>query len=188
MPVRPSDSEIRRMVSELPHPEPPDGFARGVMAEVHAEERRRRLRPWYLAAAAAVVVGSGLVVALVGTPLTPAPAPVVAASDPESAEARREFEALREEVRMLGEQIALMDALRSAGARPAVGDARAVFGRPSSGAAVPRPGPSFVTPVRIGGTDEVPLFLDIESFFDRAAPGALSGSPRVLPASDRGRR
>ncbi len=178
-----SDSELRRMVAELPHPEPPKGFADATMARIRAEERRRRRRPWFLAAAAAVLVASGLLVSRGTDPSGELPAaPVTAGAD----DPARELEALREEVRRLGDQLALMDALMRAPSDPAPGrvSLRRVVNR------VPDDFPPLVSPVRIGGTDELGVFLDLESFLDDAAfAAAASSSPvRVLPASDRPRR
>ncbi len=176
-----TDSEIRRMVAELPRPEPPEGFAAGVMARVRAEERRRRWRPWFLAAAAAVVVASAFAISLNREPAAP---PVAADSGPPPLEdPREELAAIQDEVRSLREAMALMDAL---------GGAPSTAGSPLRRRA-PAPGPSAAPTlplVRIGGDDDLGLFLDIESLLDGGAfparPSAVS--PRALPASDRSRR
>ncbi len=165
---RPTDDELRAMLRGLPRPEPPSGFAAGVMTRVRAEERRRRFRPWLLAAAAAALVASGLLVRSVsdgtGTeePLvaeTPAPAePAVAAApaDPDL----QEFEEIVREYRSLAEEL---DAMRRLG------------------------GDSVEGPIlRIGGDDEVDLFLDLESYLDR--PSRPPGASLVVPASNRRRR
>ena len=165
---RPTDDELRAMLRGLPRPEPPSGFAEGVMTRVRAEERRRRFRPWLLAAAAAALVASGLLVRSVwdgtGTeePLvaeTPAPAePAVAAApaDPDL----QEFEEIVREYRSLAEEL---DAMRRLG------------------------GDSVEGPIlRIGGDEEVDLFLDLESYLDR--PSRPPGASLVVPASNRRRR
>lgn len=164
---RPTDDELREMLRTLPRPEPPSGFAEGVMTRVRAEERRRRFRPWLLAAAAAALVASGLLVRSVwnatGTeePLVaeaPAPAePAVAApADPDL----REFEEIVREYRRLAEEL---DAMRRLG------------------------GDSVEGPIlRIGGDEEVDLFLDLESYLD--PPARPPGASLVVPASNRPRR
>lgn len=164
---RPTDDELREVLRTLPRPEPPSGFAEGVMTRVRAEERRRRFRPWLLAAAAAALVASGLLVRSVsdgtGTeePLVaeaPAPAePAVAAApaDPDL----QEFEEIVREYRSLAEEL---DAMRRLG------------------------GDSVEGPIlRIGGDEEVDLFLDLESYLDR--PGRPPGASLVVPASNRRR-
>lgn len=166
---RPTDDELREMLRALPRREPPSGFAEGVMTRVRAEERRRRFRPWLLAAAAAALVASGLVVRSVwdGTPSgsgapvvaeTPAPAePAVTAApaDPDL----QEFEEIVREYRSLAEEL---DAMRRLG------------------------GDSVEGPIlRIGGDEEVDLFLDLESYLDRR--GRPPGASLVVPASNRRR-
>lgn len=165
---RPTDDELRAMLRALPRPEPPSGFAEGVMTRVRAEERRRRFRPWLLAAAAVALVASGLLVRSVwdgtgtGEPVVaeaPAPAePVVTAApaDPDL----QEFEEIVREYRSLAEEL---DAMRRLG------------------------GDSVEGPIlRIGGDEEVDLFLDLESYLDR--PSRPPGASLVVPASNRRRR
>lgn len=164
---RPTDDELREMLRTLRRPEPPSGFAQGVMARVRAEERRRRSRPWLLAAAAAAVVASGLVVrsvwdgpapeeALVAETLAPEPATAPATADPDV----QEFEELVREYRLLAEEI---EAMRRLG-----GDAV--------------DGPML----RVGGNEDLDLFLDLESYLDRQA--RPPGASLVVPASNRPRR
>ena len=167
MPGRPTDDELREMLRTLPRPEPPSGFAEGVMTRVRAEERRRRFRPWLLAAAAAALVASGLLVRSVwdgaGTqePLVAeAPARVAptaaAPADPDL----REFEEIVREYRSLAEEL---DAMRRLG------------------------GDTVEGPIlRIGGDEDVDLFLDLESYLDRSA--RPPGASLVVPASTRPRR
>ena len=172
---RPTDDELREMLRALPRPEPPPGFAEEVMARVraddrarvHAEDRRRRFRPWLLAAAAAALVASGLLVrsawdgppsgngeTLVAT--TPAPDGLVDSADPD----RREFEAILEEYRLLAEEF---ESLRQLG-----GDS------PN--------GPL----IRVGGNDDLDLFLDLESYL--GGPSRPPGASLVVPAANRPRR
>ncbi len=176
---RPTDAEIRRMIVELPRPEPPEGFADGVMDRVRAEERWRRRRPWFLAAAA-VVLASALAISFGRE----SAAPVVAESAP--ADPREELAALQDEVRSLREAMALMDALRGApGGDPTPSLRRARFpGAPENA------GSPVVPLVRIGGDDDLGVFLDLESLLDGGGFPARppSVSPRVLPVSDRTRR
>ena len=172
---RPTDDELREMLRALPRPEPPPGFAEEVMARVRvedrarvrAEDRRRRFRPWLLAAAAAALVASGLLVrsAWDGPPsgngetlvaTTPAPDGLVDAADAD----RREFEAILEEYRLLAEEF---EALRQLG-----GDS------PN--------GPL----IRVGGNDDLDLFLDLESYLD--GPSRPPGANLVVPAANRPRR
>lgn len=165
---RPTDDELREMLRALPRPEPPSGFAEGVMTRVRAEERRRRFRPWLLAAAAAALVASGLLVRSVwdapGTeePLvadTPAPAEPGAAGEPADPDLE-EFEEIVREYRSLAEEL---DAMRRLG------------------------GDSIEGPIlRIGGDEEVDLFLDLESYLD--PPARPPGASLVVPASNRPRR
>ena len=165
---RPTDDELRAMLRALPRPEPPSGFAAGVMTRVRAEERRRRFRPWLLAAAAAALVASGLVVRSVsdgtgtGEPVVaevPAPAePPVAAAPPDPD--LQEFEEIVREYRSLAEEL---DAMRRLGGDSAEGPI-----------------------LRIGGDEEVDLFLDLESYLDRRA--RPPGASLVVPASNRRRR
>lgn len=164
---RPTDDELREMLQALPRPEPPSGFAEGVMARVRAEERRRRFRPWLLAAAAAALVASGLVVrsAWFGTPSgrdaplvaeTPAPPAVATPADPDL----QEFEEIVEEYRLLAEEL---ETMRDLG------------------------GDSVEGPIlRIGGNEDLDLFLDLESYLDRQA--RPPGASLVVPASNRPRR
>ena len=158
---RPTDDELRQVLRSLPRPEPPTGFAEGVMARVRAEERRRRFRPWLLAAAAAALVASGLLVRSVrdgtssGTdePLVvETPAPV----DPDL----QEFEDIVREYRLLAEEL---EAIRQLG-----GDSQT--------------GPV----IRIGGNDDLDLFLDMESYL--GGPARPPGASLVVPASNRGPR
>ena len=165
---RPTDDELRAMLRGLPRPEPPSGFAEGVMTRVRAEERRRRFRPWLLAAAAAALVASGLLVRSVwdgtGTeePLVaeaPAPAEPAVAGAPADPDLQ-EFEEIVREYRSLAEEL---DAMRRLG------------------------GDSVEGPIlRIGGDEEVDLFLDLESYLDR--PSRPPGASLVVPASNRRRR
>ena len=161
---RPTDDELREMLRALPRPEPPSGFAQSVMVRVRADARRRRIRPWLLAAAAALVA-SGLLVRSVWDgaasgneePLVaaaPAAAPVPA--DPDL----QEFEEIVREYRLLAEEL---EAIRQLG-----GDS------PN--------GPV----IRIGGNDDLDLFLDLESYLDR--PARLPGASLVVPAANRPRR
>ena len=167
---RPTDDELLEMLQSLSPPEPPAGFAEGVMARVRAEERRRRLRPWLLAAAAAALVASGWMVrsAWFGTPSegdaprvaeTPAPAAPAASATPADPDLR-EFEEIVREYQLLAEEL---EAMRRLG------------------------GDSVDAPMlRIGGNEDLDLFLDLESYLDRAARPA--GASRVVPASTRPRR
>ena len=165
---RPTDDELREMLRTLPRPEPPSGFAEGVMGRVRAEERRRRFRPWLLAAAAAALVASGLLVRSVwdgtGTaePLVaeaPAPVEPAAAAAPADPDIR-EFEAIVEEYRLLAEEL---EAMRRLGGDSAEGPI-----------------------LRIGGDEDLDLFLDLESYLDR--PARPPGASLVVPASTRPRR
>ena len=165
---RPTDDELRAMLRGLPRPEPPSGFAEGVMTRVRAEERRRRFRPWLLAAAAAALVASGLLVRSVwdgtgtGEPVVaeaPAPAEPAVAGAPADPDLQ-EFEEIVREYRSLAEEL---DAMRRLG------------------------GDSVEGPIlRIGGDEEVDLFLDLESYLDR--PSRPPGASLVVPASNRRRR
>ena len=165
---RPTDDELRAMLRALPRPEPPSGFAEGVMTRVRAEERRRRFRPWLLAAAAAALVASGLLVRSVwdgtgtGEPVVaeaPAPAEPAVAGAPADPDLQ-EFEEIVREYRSLAEEL---DAMRRLG------------------------GDSVEGPIlRIGGDEEVDLFLDLESYLDR--PARPPGASLVVPASNRRRR
>ena len=164
---RPTDDELRAMLRGLPRPEPPSGFAEGVMTRVRAEERRRRFRPWLLAAAAAALVASGLLVRSVwdgtgtGEPVVaeaPAPAEPAVAGAPADPDLQ-EFEEIVREYRSLAEEL---DAMRRLG------------------------GDSVEGPIlRIGGDEEVDLFLDLESYLDR--PARPPGASLVVPASNRRR-
>ena len=161
---RPTDDELREMLRALPRPEPPAGFAEGVMARVRAEERRRRFRPWLLAAAAAALVAAGLFVrsALFGTP-SGREAPLVAGTpDPAVSEdpELQEFEAIVEEYRRLAEEL---ETMRDLGGNSAEGPI-----------------------LRIGGNEDLDLFLDLESYLDRQA--RPPGASLVVPASNRPRR
>ena len=164
---RPTDDELREMLRALPRPAPPPGFAGEVMVRVRAEDRRRRFRPWLLAAAAAALVASGFLVrsawdesssgtgeTLVAT--APAPDAAVNSADAD----RREFEAILAEYRLLAEEL---EALRQLG-----GDS------PN--------GPL----IRVGGNDDLDLFLDLESYLD--GPSRPPGANLVVPAANRPRR
>ena len=176
---RPTDDELREMLRALPRPEPPPGFAEEVMARVHAEDRarvhaedrRRRFRPWLLAAAAAALVASGLLVrsawdgptsgngeTLVATTPAPDRTPdgLVDSADPD----RREFEAILEEYRLLAAELEAMSRLGGASSEGPV--------------------------IRIGGNDDLDLFLDLESYLDR--PSRPPGASLVVPAANRPRR
>lgn len=167
---RPTDDELRGMLRALPRPEPPAGFAAGVMARVRAEERRRRFRPWLLAAAAAALVASGLLVRSVwfGAPAgsdaplvaeTPVPADSGVAATPADPDVR-EFEEIVEEYRLLAEEL---EAMRRLGGDSAEGPI-----------------------LRIGGNEDLDLFLDLESYLDqRSRP---PGASLVVPVSNRPRR
>ena len=164
---RPTDDELREMLQALPRPEPPPGFAEEVMARVRAEDRRRRFRPWLLAAAAAALVAAGLLVRSVWDGSSSGNEETLAATAPapdglvDSADAdRREFEAILEEYRLLAEEF---EALRQLG-----GDS------PN--------GPL----IRVGGNDDLDLFLDLESYLDR--PSRPPGASLVVPAANRPRR
>ena len=163
---RPTDDELREMLRALPRPEPPAGFAAGVMSRVRAEERRRRFRPWLLAAAAAALVASGLTVRSVwfGTP--PGNDVPLVAETPDAAAAPQtdpdieEFEEIVEEYRLLAEELETMRRLG---------------------------GDSVEGPIlRIGGNDDLDLFVDLESYLERQA--RPPGASLVLPASNRQRR
>ena len=167
MPGRPTDDELREMLRTLPRPEPPSGFAEGVMTRVRAEERRRRFRPWLLAAAAAALVASGLLVRSVwngaGTeePLVaeaPAPAEPVVAGTPADPD-QQEFEEIVREYRLLAEELEVM---------------RRLGGDSTDGPIL-----------RIGGDEDVELFLDLESYLD--PPARPPGASLVVPASNRPR-
>lgn len=166
---RPTDDELRNALRRLPRPEPPSGFAEGVMARVRTEERSRRFRPWLLAAAAAALVVSGLVARSVrdgaGPPndeplVAEAPAPDAPAAAIPADPNLQEFEEIVREYRLLAEEV---EAMRRLG------------------------GDSVEGPVmRIGGNDDLDLFLDLESFLDR--PSRPPGASLVVPASNRPRR
>ena len=163
---RPTEDELRAMLRSLPRPEPPSGFAEGVMSRVRAEERRRRFRPWLLAAAAAALVASGLAVQAVWNgagndePLVAsAPAAAPAADAPTDADLQ-EFEAIVREYRMLADEL---EAIQQLG-----GDSP--------------DGPM----IRIGGNEDLDLFLDLESYLD--PPARPPGAALVVPASNRPRR
>ena len=169
MPQRPTDDELRAALRDLPLPDPPPEFAGTVMARVRSEHRKRRFRPWLLAAAAAALVATALVarsgrdgfsggggesasVARTAAPPTPE------RLGPERLGPERlEFEAIAEEYRLLAEEIEAMR--RFAGEPP------------------------FGPLVRIGGSGQVDLFLDIESYLDR--PAGSAGPPAFVPVSDR---
>lgn len=166
---RPTDDELREMLQALPRPEPPSGFAEGVMARVRSEERRRRFRPWLLAAAAAALVASGLLVRSVRDGASPgneeplaaeAPVPEPAgAAAPADAELR-EFEAIVREYRQLAEELETIGQLG--------GDS------------------PYGPLIRVGGNEDLDLFLDLESYLGRAA--RPPGASLVVPASNRPRR
>ena len=162
---RPTDDELRAMLRALPRPEPPAGFAAGVMARVRAEEQRRRFRPWLLAAAAAALVASGRTVrSWIGTP-PGSDVPLVAetpdaAATPQTDPDIEEFEEIVEEYRLLAEELETMRRLG---------------------------GDSVEGPIlRIGGNDDLDLFLDLQSYLDRQA--RPPGASLVVPASNRPRR
>ena len=164
---RPTDDELREMLRALPRPEPPSGFAEGVMARVRAEQRRRHFRPWLLAAAAAALVASGLLVRSVwfgtpsgsGAPLV-AETPDAAVPAPPADPDIQEFEEIVEEYRILAEEL---EAMRRLGGDSAEGPI-----------------------LRIGGNEDLDLFLDLESYLDQQARPA--GASLVVPASNRPRR
>ena len=173
---RPTDDELRNVLRTLPRPEPPPGFAEGVMARVRAEERRRRFRPWLLAAAAAALVASGLLVrsvwdgagsgneeTLVAAAPESNPAvdstgdsvvdPVVGSADPD----RQEFEELLAEYRLLAEEI---ETMRRLGGEPPYGPL-----------------------IQVGGNEDLDLFLDLKSYLD--GPARPPGASLVVPAGNR---
>lgn len=172
--ARPTDEEVRALLADLgarPRPEPPAGFTGAVMARVRAEERARRRRPWLLAAAAAAVLALSLPVLLarIGVERPPA-APLTAAGPPvevgaagapgglpavSADPARGELEAIRLEMRRLAEEMER---------------ARRFAGEPV---------------IHIGGSDELDLFLDLESLWPAAPP--VSGAAALQRASDRRR-
>ena len=163
-----TDDELREMLRALPRPEPPSGFAAGVMTRVRAEERRRRFRPWLLAAAAAALVASGLLVrsVLEGTGAeeprvaeAPAPAEPAVAEAPTDPDVQ-EFEEIVRQYRLLAEEL---EAMRRLGGDSAEGPI-----------------------LRIGGDEDVDLFLDLESYL--APPARPPGASLVVPASTRPRR
>ena len=154
---RPTDDEMREMLRALPRREPPSGFAQSVMVRVRAEERRRRIRPWLLAAAAALVA-SGLLVRSVWTGAGTEEALVAEAPAPADP-ALQEFEEIVQEYRLLADEL---EAIRQLG-----GDSP--------------DGPML----RIGGNDDLDLFLDLESYLDGAA--RPPGASLVVPASNRPR-
>ena len=140
------------------------------MALVRVEERSRRIRPWLLAAAAAVLVASGFLVRSVWTgassgneePLVaeaPAPDPAALPASPADPDLQ-EFEEIVQEYRLLADEL---EAIRQLG-----GDSP--------------DGPM----IRIGGNDDLDLFLDLESYLDQ--PARLPGASLVVPASNRPRR
>ena len=162
---RPSDDELRAMLQALPRPEPPSGFAEGVMARVRADARHRGLRPWLLAAAAAAVVASGLVIRSVrdGSGTEPPRVAAAPAADVRAADVseirdpdHREFAAIVEEYRQLAEEV---EALRRLGGESPYGPL-----------------------IRVGGNEELELFLDLESYLNRPPRPAAS---LVVPAADR---
>ena len=165
---RPTDDELRELLRALPRPEPPPGFAGEVMARVRAEERRRRVRPWLLAAAAAALVASGLLVQSVWTgalfgneePLVAAAPESEAAVDVPTDPDLQEFEEIVREYQQLAEEL---EVIRQLG-----GDS------PN--------GPL----IRVGGNDDLDLFLDLESYLDR--PSRPPGASLVVPAANRPRR
>lgn len=170
--TRPTDEEIRALLADLgsrPRPEPPAGFTGAVMARVRAEERARGRRPWLLAAAAAAVLALSLpaVLARLGV-LRPPSAPRAVAELPVEVgppgtprslraapadPARDELEAIRAEMSRLAEEMER---------------ARRFAGEPV---------------IHIGGSDDLDLFLDLESLWP-AAPGR-SGAAALRRASDR---
>ena len=175
---RPTDEEIRTLLSGLPRPEPPAGFTDAVMARVRRENRRRRF-PWLAVAAGAAILAVALLLGPAGGGPADEPPPATAANaggagpseppePPRLAAERAEFEALREETRRLAEQLELL--------RQFTGEVPA-RGLPA-GSAAPL--------VRIGGTEEMDFFLDLQSFLE-IPPGPEPG-PTVIPASSRGRR
>ena len=171
---RPTDEEVRALLADLgarPRPEPPPGFTGAVMARVRAEERARRRRPWLLAAAAAAALALSLpaVLSRFGAERPPA-APLTAAGPPVEVgpagtpgrlpaaspdPARDELEAIRAEMRRLADEMER---------------ARRFAGEPV---------------IHIGGSDELDLFLDLESLWPAAPPA--SGAATLRRASDRRR-
>ena len=165
---RPTDDELREMLQALLRPEPPAGFAEGVMARVRAEQRRRRFRPWLLAAAAAALVASGVLVQSVRDGSSPgneeplvatAPAAAPGAETPADPDLQ-EFEAIVEEYRLLAEEL---EVIRQLGSDSPDGPM-----------------------LRIGGNDDLDLFLDLESYLHR--PARPPGASLVVPAANRRRR
>ena len=161
----PTNEEIRALLSELPRPAPPPGFTEAVMERIRRERRRRIPRILWLAAAAAFAIPASTLLLAPGGPTTvPGPAADVAArgaaSLPESPE-RAEFEAIRADYRRLAEE---MELLRQ-------------FAGESPGRAAPGP------MVRIGGSDQLDVFLDLRAFIESAPRSALPESA-VIPASE----
>ena len=173
-PSRPTDEEIRALLSELPRPEPPPGFADAVMARVHRERHRRRWIPriaWWAAAAATLAIFASALL-LAPDDREGAPPPVADAGSTQEREAlapsaeRAEFEALRADYRRLAEDMELLRRFAGESAGSAGGGGL--------------PGPL----VRIGGSDQLDLFLDLGSFLE-LPPVSASSRPVVVPASDR---
>lgn len=171
-PYRPTREEIRALLSGLPHPEPPPGLSDAVMARVHREgRRRRRIRriPWL--AAACVLLASALF--LVPGDQAEVPARVAemvpggeagAGALSRSAE-RVEFEAIRADYRRLADDMELLRQF--------------VAELPGNGSGAGPSGPL----VRIGGSDQLDLFLDLRPFFE--LPPSATPTPAVIPAADR---
>ena len=165
---RPTDDELREMLRALPRPEPPSGFAQSVMVRVRADARRRRIRPWLLAAAASLVASGLLVRSVWDGAASGNEEPLVAAapaSNPPAAPVSadpdlEEFEEIVREYRLLAEEL---ETIRQLG-----GDSP--------------DGPM----IRIGGNDDLDLFLDLESYLDR--PVRPPGASLVVPAANRPRR
>ena len=165
---RPTDDELREMLRALPRPEPPSGFVQSVMVRVRADARRRRIRPWLLAAAAALVASGLLVRSVWDGAASGNEEPLVAAapaSNPPAAPVSadpdlEEFEEIVREYRLLAEEL---ETIRQLG-----GDSP--------------DGPM----IRIGGNDDLDLFLDLESYLDR--PVRPPGASLVVPAANRPRR
>lgn len=192
-----TDEEVRAALRSLPRPAPPADFAARVMDRVRSEERARRRRPWFIAAAATLVLGLSLPLLFdrLGGDSSPArlaeaPGPATASSPPSPPTgefppavgeivpaagdisptagdispaagelspaagdaARAELEALRQEVRRL---VAEMERARRLAGEPVI---------------------------HIGGSDDLDLFLDLESLWP-PAPGPRGAS--LLRASDR---
>ncbi len=220
-----TDEEVRAALRSLPRPAPPADFTARVMDRVRSEERARRRRPWFIAAAATLVLGLSLPL-LFDRPggdssparLAEAPGPATASSPPSPPTG--EFPpAVGEIVPAAGDiSPAAGEIVPAAGdISPAAGDISPAAGDISPAAGDISPATGDISPaagdaaraelealrqevrrlvaemerarrfagepvIHIGGSDDLDLFLDLESLWP-PVPGPRGAS--LLRASDR---